>query len=329
MATILDTATVDRYLDADLALDAMRRCFRLEYEGRAGAAARTDLPHSAGWMRVLPAVFEGLGVFGHKVISFNRSHGVRYVITIFDIDSGGLLAVVDGEAITGARTGATAALAADLLCHDDVETAAVIGTGSVARSQLTALQLVRPVDEIRVFSRNPDNRSAFVSEMQPEVEARLVAVDSAEEAYEGAGLVTLATKSPTPVFARRHLEPGMHVNSVGSARPNLSEVDPGVFDAFDFIVCDSVDLVFAESGDAMAAIESEHFDRTRAEDLATLAAYPILRHDGDTTLFKSTGTGLQDLSLAMAVLDRARQDGAGRVVDGVLALKSFGPTGRT
>lgn len=329
MTTIIDAATVDRYLDTEFALEAMRRCFRLEHEGRAGAASRIDLPHSAGWMRVLPAVFEGLGVFGHKVISFNRDRGVRYVITLFDIQTGDLRAVVDGETITGARTGATAALAAELLCRTHIDTAAVIGTGSVARTQLPALQAVRPVDEIRVFSRNPENRASFVAEMQPIIDARLISVGSAEDAYDGAELVTLATKSPTPVFAGEHLTPGMHVNSVGSARPNLSEVDPAAFDAFDVMVCDSVDLVFAESGDAIAAAASEHFDTARAKDLATLVASPVVRHDGDTTLFKSTGTGLQDLSLALAVLERATQDGAGRVIDGVLALKEFGPTGRT
>jgi alanine dehydrogenase len=329
MITLLDTATVDRYLDTDLALDAMRRCFRLEHEGKAGPAARTDLPHAGGWMRVLPAVFEGLGVFGHKVISFHRHHGVRYVITLFDIESGALRAVLDGEAITGARTGATAALAADLLCRPDIRTAAVVGTGSVARTQLPALQAVRPATEIRVFSRNPENRRAFVGEMEAAIDAMLVAVDSPEEAYEGADLVTLATKSSDAVFGRSHLAPGMHVNSVGSARPNLSEVEPDAFAAFDVVACDSVDLVFSESGDAIAAVRDGLFDPGRARDLASLVAAPISRHDAQTTLFKSTGTGLQDLSLALAVLERAVEDGAGTVVDDILALKAFGPTGRT
>jgi ornithine cyclodeaminase/alanine dehydrogenase-like protein (mu-crystallin family) len=329
MVTLLDTATVDRYLDTELALDTMRHCFRLEHEGRAGPAERTDLPHPDGWMRVLPAVFEGLGVFGHKVISFHRERGVRYVITLFDIESGDLRAVVDAEAITGARTGATAALAADLLCRPAVGVAAIIGTGSVARTQLPALQAVRPADEIRVYSRNPLNRAEFVAEMQPCVETKLVVVDTAEAAYDGAGLVTLATKSPTAVFARSHLEPGMHVSSVGSARPNLSELEPDAFDVFDIVACDSVHLVFAESGDAIAAVESGLFDESKAVDLASLVALPVPRDDHDTTLFKSTGTGLQDLSLALAVLDRAVADGAGTAVDDVLALKAFGPTGRT
>jgi ornithine cyclodeaminase/alanine dehydrogenase-like protein (mu-crystallin family) len=95
------------------------------------------------------------------------------------------------------------------------------------------------------------------------------------------------------------------------------------------VVCDSVQLVFAESGDAIGAVGSGLFDRARARDLAAVVANPVPRGEADTTLFKSTGTGLQDLSLALAVLERAVEDGAGTVVEDVLALKAFGPTGRT
>lgn len=326
---ILDTATVDRYLTTEIALKAMRNCFRLEAEDRAGASARSDLGHSAGWMRVLPAVFEGFGVFGHKVITFTSTRGVRYVITIFDIETGEMRAVMDGMAITGARTGATSAVAADLLCRPAVGAMAILGTGSVARTQLPALTAVRPVEEIRVYSRNPVNRAGFITEMQPTLQAKLVDCPTPEEAVEGADLITLATKSPEPVLGTRHLQRGMHVNSVGSARPALFEVEPEAFAAFDVIVCDSVELVFGESGDAITAASSGLFDVGAATKLSAALAAGVDRGPSDLTLFKSTGTGLQDLALAAAILEMAEADEAGTTVDPVLAVKRFGATGRT
>lgn len=329
MVTILDTATVNRYLTPELALAAMRRAFLLEAEGRAGPVARTDLAHSAGWMRVLPAVFEGLGVFGHKVISFTAAAGVRYVVTLFDVETGAMRAVVDAEAITGARTGATSALATELLCPAGISVAAVIGTGSVARTQLPALQAVRPVDEIHVYSRDPANRAGFIAEMRPVVDADLVDCSTAEDALDGAQLLTLATKSPEPVLGTRHLRPGLHVNSVGSARPNLFEIEPEAFGHFDLIACDSVELVFGESGDAIAAVADGLYDPAAALSLAATLAGPIERRPTDVTLFKSTGTGLQDLALATAILEIAEADGAGTTVGEVLAMKRFRPGGRT
>jgi alanine dehydrogenase len=326
---ILDTATVDRYLTTEIALNAMRNCFRLEAEDRAGAAARSDLGHSAGWMRVLPAVFEGFGVFGHKVISFTSARGVRYVITLFDIETGEMRAVMDGEAITGARTGATSAVAADLLCRSAIGAMAILGTGSVARTQLPALTAVRPVEEIRVYSRNPANRAGFIAEMQPKLQAKLVDCPTPEDAIESADLITLATKSPEPVLGTRHLRPGIHVNSVGSARPNLSEIEPEAFAAFDLIVCDSVELVLGESGDALAAVSAGLFDVGGPVALSAALAARADRHPSDLTLFKSTGTGLQDLALAAAILEMAEAEDAGTTVDQVLAMKRFGATGRT
>lgn len=326
---LVDAATVDRYLTVEIAFEAMRQCFTDEAKGDTGPAARIDLPHHQGWMRVLPAVAAGLGLFGHKVISFNREIGVRYVVTLFDVASGDLRAIVDAEAITGARTGAVSAVAAELLAPSDVDVAAVIGTGSVARTQLPALQEVRPVEEIRVFSRRPENRKGFIAEMRSALDVRFVECDSVDAAIEGAGIVTLATKSPDPVLSARSLSPGIHVNSVGSARPNLSEVEPAAFREFDLVVCDSVELVFNESGDAVAAEEQGLFDRSEALDLSAILDTAAPRGADDVTLFKSTGSGLQDIYLAAAILDAAEAEEAGETVDGMLGLKAFGAGGRT
>ncbi|MDH3250960.1 MAG: hypothetical protein OEQ47_18465, partial [Acidimicrobiia bacterium] len=287
MTRLVDAATVERYLTPEMAFEAMERCFALEAAGETGPVSRTDLTHSEGWMRVLPAVFEGLGVFGHKVISFNRGIGVRYVVSMFDVESGDLRAIVDAEAITGFRTGATAALAASRICREGVRVAAIVGTGSVARNQLPALQLVRMVPEIRVFSRNPDNRKDFIDQMRSVVSADLVEAGSVDEAIEGAGIVSLATKSPEPVFSARHLAAGMHVSSVGSARPSLSELEPDTFARFDRVVCDSVELVFSESGDAIAAASSGLYDSSNAVDLASIVGEPGPGDPDSTTLFKS------------------------------------------
>lgn len=327
MIRLLDGPTIERLLTVDLALESMRRCFRLEGEERAGEYARVDVAHENGWIRVLPAVMSGMGVYGHKTINLTNDVGVRYVISLYDLASGELRGVLDAEAITSARTGATAAVAAELLAPDRVSTAAIIGTGFVARGQVLALQAVRPAEEIRVFSRQQENRFAFIEEFQSLVDARLVACDRLEEAVEGADLITLAAKSSTPVLPADALAPGVHVNGVGSARPILSEVDPAAYASFDLVVCDSVKLVFSESGDAIAAVRDHEFDTNLAVDLAELLTGRVEGRTSDSqlTLFKSTGTGLQDVALAASLLEVAEAEGAGETFDG-LSLKQFLPT---
>ena len=91
-----------------------------------------------------------------------------------------------------------------------------------------------------------------------------------ENALEGAGLVTLATKAASPILTSEHLRPGMHVNSVGPASRDRVEVDPAIFGSFDRVVCDSARLVLDEAGDAHQAVSAHDFDPTRAEDLGDL-----------------------------------------------------------
>ena len=65
-----------------------------------------------------------------------------------------------------------------------------------------------------MFSRSADNRAAFVARMQPQVKARIVAVDTPEAVARGADLICLATGSNEPVLFGEWLEPGQHVISI-------------------------------------------------------------------------------------------------------------------
>src|SRR5690606_27704699 len=92
---------------------------------------------------------------------------------------------------------------------------ALYGTGRQARRHLVAMCTIRPsIEEVRVFSRNPDNRAAFIARMQPQVKARLVSAESAQAAARGADIICLATGSNVPVLFGEWLEPGQHVTSI-------------------------------------------------------------------------------------------------------------------
>ncbi|HWL48502.1 MAG TPA: hypothetical protein VNT92_01365, partial [Acidimicrobiia bacterium] len=195
--------------------------------------------------------------------------------------------------------------------------------------QLRALELVRPAAEVRVFARTPENRRAFVDEMSRFVSGRLVDSPTLEGALEGAEMITLATKASSPVLVAEHLHPGIHVNSVGPASRDRVEVDPGIFGSFDRVVCDSVSLVLDEAGDAYRAVSDHGFEPEHADDLATLVSgvAPGRKQPEEMTLFKSVGTGAQDLVVASALLDRAAAADVGIVVGDVNSIKPVAPEG--
>lgn len=319
---ILDATAVDALIDDRMVLEAMRDLFSLPPD-QIGLA-RIDLTHPNGWLRSLPAFIIGKDVLGFKVLHRTEGVGMRYTIYVHRLSTGELMGIVDALEITNLRTGAVSAVATDYLARHDVDVAAIVGTGPVARGQLRALELVRPAAEVKVFARTPEHRAAFVAEMSRFVAGRLVAAATLEEALEEATLVTLATKARAPLLLAEHLKPGMHVNSVGPASRDRVEVDPAVFVSFDRVVCDSVDLVFNEAGDAYQAVVNHSIDPTRAEELSALVtgrADGRVRDD-EITLFKSVGTGAQDLIVASHLLDLAAAAGVGTVVADVNSIKS-------
>jgi ornithine cyclodeaminase/alanine dehydrogenase-like protein (mu-crystallin family) len=221
------------------------------------------------------------------------------------------------------------ALATDFLARGDVSVAAIVGTGSVARGQLRALELVRPAAEVRVFARTPENRRTFVDEMSRFVSGRLVDSPTLEDALEGAQMITLATKSTSPVLRAAHLHPGIHVNSVGPASRDRVEVDPRAFASFDRVICDSAALVIDEAGDAHQAVSDHGFAPELAEDLAQVVSgnAPGRTQPEELTLFKSVGTGAQDLIVAAGLLERAAAADVGTVVGDVNSIKTIAPGG--
>ncbi|MGH3666974.1 MAG: ornithine cyclodeaminase family protein [Acidimicrobiia bacterium] len=326
---ILDAADVDQLIDDEMVLDAIRHLFSLPMGSEEIGLGRIDLTHPKGWLRSLPAFVAGQDLLGFKVLHRTSGVGMRYTIYVHRLSTGELIGVVDALEITNLRTGAVSALATDFLTPRDVGVAAIIGTGPVARGQLRALELVRPAAEVRVFARTAENRRAFVEDMSRFVSGRLVDSPTLEDALQGAEMITLATKATAPVLRAEHLQPGIHVNSVGPASRDRVEVDPGIFDSFDRVVCDSASLVLDEAGDAYQAVSNHGFQPEHAEDLASLVAgiAPGRKQPEEMTLFKSVGTGAQDLVVAAELLERAAAADVGTVVGDVNSIKPVAPGG--
>jgi ornithine cyclodeaminase/alanine dehydrogenase-like protein (mu-crystallin family) len=320
---ILDAETVGRLIDDATVLDEVRELFTIQAEPGAVGVERIDITHPNGWLRSLPGYIAPKDLLGFKVLHNTRGVGMRYTIYLQRLSTGELTGIVDGLEVTNLRTGAVSAVATEHLATGGVEVAAIVGTGPIARGQLRALELVRPATETRVFARTPDNRRAFVDEVAGYVSGQLVEAASLEEALEGATVVTLATKATEPVVHAGHLRPGMHVNSVGPASLDRLEVDPAAFESFDMVVCDSVRLVLDEAGDAHQAVTGHGWDRARATELSDIVAGTAdgRQRDDEITLFKSVGTGAQDLIVASHLLERAEANGLGVVVPDVNAVK--------
>ena len=303
------------------AIAAMESAFLEEGNGGVTLPARINVKAGKGWLRVGPVVLEQSGWMGFKAMNLVPGQGVRYQVHLYRIETGELLAIMDAQHLTTLRTGATSAVATRRLARKGPATVALIGAGAEAKAQLEAMQALGIVRQARVYSRTPANREALAADFRARHGMDVVAAASGREAVEGSDIVLAAVKSSETVLFGEWLKPGMHVNSVGTARRDQREIDPAVFTRSAVIAVDTREGVFGEAGDAVAAK-----DAVRPEDVHELCELVagkarVRTSDEQITLFKSVGTGVQDIALAAVIWQNAVKAGLGIRIDGFPILK--------
>jgi alanine dehydrogenase len=318
MTLVLDNAEVVSAVHMPRMIDALERAMVVDAREGVASVPRINLPvGEKGFFRVMPAVIEELDVMGLKAFNSGAGGTVRYVIGLWGVRSGELLALVDASYLTAARTGAVTGVAQRALTrgreHDE---AGVIGSGLEARTNLEAICAVSPVRRVKVYSPRAERREKFAAEMSERLELEVIPVASPQEAADAQTvLVATNTGVGSGVIALEGgwLDGAEHVNTIGSTMSALREVDGATFGRADLVVLDTLDAP-AESGDLQAAVAEGHWDAANARWLAELLAGPAAVPQG-LTVFKSVGTALQDVVAAKAVYDVALERGLGREVE--------------
>ena len=255
MVLLLKHEDVLQSVSMDDAIVAMESGFKEEGEGGALLPQRINVKAGAGWFRVGPVVLQNSGWVGFKAMNLAPGHGLRYQVHLYKIETGELLSIMDAQFLTTLRTGATSAVATRRLKKTKPCVVALLGSGAEAYAQLDAMRAAGFVKSARVFSPTEANRQRLAKSFRRLHGMDIVDVPSAEAAVDGAEIVLAAVKSSTTVLLGRWLKPGMHINSVGTARRDQREIDVETFTRSDVIVVDTKEGVFNEAGDAFAARE--------------------------------------------------------------------------
>ena len=314
MTLLLSDADVRSVFDWQAAIATLRAAYASDDRAErfpARSIARGD----AGWLRVLSGVPENGRPMGAKIIAAaSAPRRVSYLIALFDQVTTELLALVDGNAITGYRTAATSALAVDLLAGPAPLTVGVLGSGFEAAKHLTAVTAVRPVAAARVFSPRPQSRDRFARDFADRG-VPVSGVPTAPEAVAGASLVVCAARSrdESPILLGDWLEPGMTVVSIGSTVPEQREIDPAAIARADVIIADVVEEAVRETGDFIAAREAGLPAGDRVRSLADLVRgqAPGRVSGEQVALYKSVGSAVQDLAIASMCARTAAEAGLG------------------
>ncbi len=303
----------------------------------AGAEAplrhRHDLPQPDGTtasLLLMPAWRPG-SFIGTKLVTVFPGNAARAIPAVSssyllcDGQTGRHLALIDGTEITGRRTAAASALAADYLARPDAATLLIVGSGHVAGLMADAHAAVRPIRHVRIWNIRPagaERLAAALRQRGIDAEPRT----DLQQACAEADIITCATLSRAPLIHGDWLQPGCHLDLIGAFTPFMRETDDECIRRARVFI--DTDAALAEAGDLLQPIQAGLF---RPQDIvADLARLCRGDHPGrqspdgqspdgqspdgqspdgqsphEITLFKSVGSALEDLAAAALAYEDA------------------------
>lgn len=302
------------------AIEAAEVAFVAQALGQGVTPQRSQLSVApvGGTSLVMPGYLPGAGL-ATKIVSFfpgNPDRGLATtsgLVVLLDEQTGAPCALIDGTFLTAWRTGAAGGVAAKWLSHPEARVAAMLGAGAQARTQLMAMDTVRPLEVVRVWSRDGQSARALAESLQPELNARIEVAATVAAALDGAQLVCSATPATEPLFSADMLQRGAHLTSVGSFQPQMVEVDPALAGCARVVV-DDRQAALEEAGELIQATAQGLTDPADWVLLGDVVRgeVPGRRDDQEVTWFKSVGLAVQDVAAGGAVLAQARLLGLGK-----------------
>lgn len=248
------------------------------------------------------------GHIGVKIVTVSPDNnaigkpGVMGLYLLLDGKTGEPQALIDGQRLTQWRTACASALAASYLAREDASRLLVIGAGALCPFLARAHCAVRPITDIRIWNRTPDNAEKAAAALRADG-LNASAVPDLDAALGWADIISSATISTDPLIAGTTLKPGVHVDLVGGFTPTMREADDATI-ARARVYVDTRAGATKEAGDIVQPLASGVLKADAIiADLHELARgeKPGRRSPDEITLFKSVGAALEDLAAGIAV----------------------------
>jgi len=310
---VLDAGAVLAAVDPPRAIERVRLAFERFAAGEWVMPAKVyvDAPPN-GDFRAMPARGGGFAVL-KWVTSFpgNSSRGLPVVtgaLLLSDSETGELRAFMDCAQVTSLRTGAAAALSAQVLAAPGARSVGIIGCGVNGAWSARCLAAAGYGPGICTDAR-PEAAEALAAELG------WATGDRVEAAAED--VVVTVTPGGEPVVLESDVRGGQHIAALGADAKGKTEVELAAL-RHCRLFCDEWEQASA-GGELSDAVAKGTVTRQYVTELGDVMAGRAHGRgsDDEITLFDSTGLAIQDLGIAIAVYEAWRE---GRLEAGMATL---------
>mmetsp|Transcript_4275 Transcript_4275/g.5552 ORF Transcript_4275/g.5552 Transcript_4275/m.5552 type:complete len:437 (+) Transcript_4275:95-1405(+) len=203
------------------------------------------------------------------------------------------------------------------------------------KETIEELLLQKKKDDLNDLKNNTDKEQQIPITRKSQISIHCVSLQEDEKiqnAVESANVIVTATNTSTPLFNWEWVQPGCHINGVGSYQANSEEVCSKFAKNHCVVVCDTMEAL--DVGDLKLIKPDETKDKDNdncnnkddapfigllGDVLAGEVIIPSLtsrqKKSRYCTFFKSVGTAIQDVITAEQVVRSANAKGIGTIVD--------------
>ena len=310
----LSESDVGRLVTIKDAMAALEALFATWGQPSTTNLPRQRAPLPGGAFNLMGAAYGAKGVHGLK--AYAGVKGAQFHALLYSSLDASLKAVIEADLFGQMRTGAASGIATRLLANAHARTLGVIGTGKQSRMKVAAVCTVRPIRQVRVFSRTAEHREAYARSLQSELGVEVVPASTAQACVAEADVVVTITKSAKPVCRAEWLAEGAHVNVAGANSDARREVDAETVLRAAVKVTDHVAQAKEEAAEFRALVAAGKLEWSAIRELGELVTGKAKGRTSasELTLFKSLGIALEDVAFAELVYERALATGVGRPI---------------
>ncbi len=297
------------------AIEVMGSAFASYSEGNSHVPQRyvSEVSDAGMDLFLKPAYSKTLGRIAVKILTQKKRGSlagvpaILGVVLLLDMETGAILSMIDGSYLTALRTGAASGIATKLLSSENSETIAVFGCGVQGRTQLESVCTIRPIKQALLYDPDRDAAEKMRSEMEKKLNIS-IQVEQNVEKLKKADIICTATNATGPLFGINDISKGVHINAIGSYRPDMQEIDPEIL-LSGSLFADSGVSVLKESGDLIKPINDGYFSENIIKgDIGEVINLKVKGRidEDDITIFKSVGLGVQDLFMANTIYNKLK-----------------------
>ena len=325
---LLTEKDVESLLSISEVMEVVEQAFKEKGLGYAQMPPKLYLLFSRynGDLRAMPSYLERLDISAVKVVNSHPGNPSKFglptvmaTIILVDPRSGSPIAIMGGTHITAMRTGAAGGIAAKCLARKDAKIVGLVGAGTQARTQIEALLLLySELETVKVWSRTPETRERFASDMKTVCGDSLKIIPSSEirDVVAGADIVVTTTPSRKPIVSDKWVSDGMHITCIGADAEGKEELDPAILKRAKIVVDDWEQG--AHSGEINVPLSKGIISKEDIwGDICEIAAGLKLGRTSrsEITVFMSTGLAVQDAVTAKLAYDKAISKGIGQTIE--------------